>query len=358
MIRHTQSFLVIFVLLLLLTCIAPVSAGDDTWTTTGPFGANIHNVYIDPGDSLTLYATISDGPVTVMKSTDGGIQWTASSTGIPGNKDVSWTHGLVSLGNQLYLATENGIFTSSDRGATWIDKSRVELEGDEKSIQAWSIAAAPLQGILYAGAYDCNSGYIPSCPGGGVFRSDDGGDTWERLEGFPFTASVIDIMVAPSAPHIIYAAGEFGIYRSTDSGDNWTSAHNGFVSAPQVNRIQVDAKDSNVVYMAADAGRQFFRTSNGGQSWQPIGNGLSMDVRTIAVDPGDQQTLYVGGGADLGVPGVYRSLDNQGSAWEAMTNGMGGRVVLGTCCELGNTAHDLRRHLLWCLAIHSYGRKS
>jgi photosystem II stability/assembly factor-like uncharacterized protein len=325
--------LVLFILALLHRDALDGFAGDDTWSTTGPYGLRIMGLVVDPNDDRIIYATTPEGSPYVFKSTDGGDTWLPSGSGLGG---AGWTDSLVidpRDSSVLYVAGGEGpLYKSSDAGQTWVARNVLIEDTGTKFIRAMSVAVSPIDGTVYAGGYD----WVPSPDdaGGGIFRSKDGGETWERLANGAPTGTVGSLILAPSAPHIIYAGSSdsgIGIYRSTDSGNSWQPIHNGFANAPRVMRIAVDPHDSQVVYMSVIS-QGVYKSKNGGASWTPIGSGLNMDVRTIIIDPDNQQTLYAGGGADIGSPGVYRSLD-QGLSWVPMMSGMGGRTVWGLALD-------------------------
>lgn len=310
---------------LLLLLIHTARAGDNIWTTNGPYGAPMRGLLIDPVDSNTIYATTDSG---VYKSIDGGNTWFFSSNGLPEYPFVAWANSIVFApqnSSTLFLATGRGVYKSIDAGQTWLLKSTIVEGGVAKLIEALSIGISPVDGTLYVGGYD-DPNYPPDIAGSGIFRSRDSGETWERLGSGAPTGNVSNIVVAPSAPTMIYASGDGGIYKSMNGGDSWQSLNSGFVGIPGLYCIAVDPYDSQVVYISV-YGQGVYRSDNGGQSWQPIGSGLNIDVRAIYIDPGNQQVIYAGGGVDTGSPGVYRSLDNHGLNWAPMMEGMGGRAV-------------------------------
>lgn len=290
-------------------------AGDNLWTTTGPYGVRLLGLAIDPGNSQVIYAATPDGLVNVYKSVNGGTAWVPSSDGIP---EEAWAEEFVfdpQSPNTLYVATERGVHKSLDAGASWEIKSTIEVGGELKIIKAPSIAISPVDGTLFVGSI--NDGF--EAPGG-IYRSRDGGEVWEHLvNGIP-EMTVRAIAVAPSAPHIIYAGSYSdgqGVFKSTDGGDTWQDINNGFGLYPDVRSLTVDPGDSQVVYMGTDNG--LYKTADGGQSWMAIGSGLgSSYIEQVVIDPNNQQIVYVATAA-----GVYRSLDNTGTSWAPMTDGMG-----------------------------------
>jgi len=329
--KSIKPFVLLLVNLVLLGLFTDSSkGGDNTWTTTGPYGVRIYGLAIAPNNSQVIYAATPDGTVNVYKSADGGITWVSSSDGIP--EGVGAYGGFVfdpDDPSTVYVATEQGVYKNLNAGGTWELKSTIEMSGTGQTylIRAWSIANSPVDGTLYVGAYGSFPGGI-----GGVFRSKDGGETWEHVADAEVTASVISaIAVAPSAPHIIYAGGYFGggVFKSTDGGESWQSIGGGFGAYPDIYCLAVDPYDSQVVYMGT-AHDGIYKTTNGGQSWVPIGSGLSTsNIEFIIIDPDNQQIMYVGGGSlpGTGIPGVYRSIDNNGNSWTPMMDGMGSRAV-------------------------------
>jgi photosystem II stability/assembly factor-like uncharacterized protein len=183
--------------------------------------------------------------------------------------------------------------------------------------------------------------------GGGVWRTNDAGRTWNPIfDGQP-VGSIGAIAVAPSDPNIIYVgSGEAdmrsdigygnGMYKSTDAGKSWT--HIGLTDSRQIARILVDPADPNKVFVAAlghaygpNAERGVFRSKDGGQNWQRV---LFRDENTGAIDlafePGNSATLYAALLQTRRPPwnvyppskgpgsGLYRS-HNGGETWDAVT---------------------------------------
>jgi photosystem II stability/assembly factor-like uncharacterized protein len=301
----------IFILIISIALVSlnfqPGMAGDDVWTTQGPFGLRFFTLIIDPANPDILYAfTIECDNIgvtsVVFKSLNGGVDWFPSGTGIPlidcGDPK---SNGMVmdpSDSNTLYVANELGIYKTTDGAQSWTQITDMRTS---------SLAISP-HGRIFAGVYEAY-GYS-----GGIYRSDDGGSSWEMASvGLPSQVGVASALaIAPGAPYIIYAGIQgAGLYKSLDNGDTWQSINSGFFTTPQVRLIAVDPYDSQVVYFSALAGLTLFRSDNGGASWQPIGEGLPSEPFSLVIDPGNQQVIYAGTWG-----GVYRSLDNLGQkAW-------------------------------------------
>lgn len=189
--------------------------------------------------------------------------------------------------------------------------------------------------------------YYFGAVGGGVWKTDDAGRTWEAIIDSQGIASIGAIAVAPSDANVIYVgSGEAdmrssisygnGMYRSTDGGNTWMRI--GLEDSRQIGRILVDPHDSNKVFVAAlghaygpNAERGVFRSKDGGKSWQKI---LFHDENTGAIDlafePGNPKTIYAALWQTRRPPwsiyapsngpgsGLYRSNDS-GDHWEHVT---------------------------------------
>ncbi len=183
--------------------------------------------------------------------------------------------------------------------------------------------------------------------GGGIWKTDDAGRTWNPVFDSQPIASIGAIAVAPSDSNVIYAgSGEAdmrssisygnGMYKSTDGGKTW--AHIGLDDSRQIGRILVDPRDPNRVFVAAlghaygsNQERGVFRSKDGGKSWQKI---LFHDENTGAIDlafePGNSKRILAALWQTRRPPwsiyapssgpgsGFYRSTDG-GDHWEHLT---------------------------------------
>jgi photosystem II stability/assembly factor-like uncharacterized protein len=187
---------------------------------------------------------------------------------------------------------------------------------------------------------------------GGVWKSEDFGNTWNPIFDDQPTGSVGAIAVAPSDPKIIYVgSGEGlqrpdlstgdGIYKSTDAGKTWTNLN--LRDAQQITSIVVDPKNPDRVFVSAEghpygpnAERGVFRSLDGGKTFEKV---LYKDENTgaaeVVMDPSDPQVLFaalwaarvapweVRSGEYFIIPGsgLYKSTDG-GSTWRPVTQGL------------------------------------
>jgi photosystem II stability/assembly factor-like uncharacterized protein len=188
---------------------------------------------------------------------------------------------------------------------------------------------------------------------GGVWKTANGGTTWEPIFDKQTTSSIGDIALAPSNPEIIWVGtGESnnqrssswgdGVYKSENGGKTWENM--GLRTSQHVGRIIVHPTNSNIVYVAAvgplwtDGGeRGLYKTTDGGKTWKAV---LKISPHTgvtdVAMDPTDPNIMYaatlqrqrkaysfVGGGPESG---IYKSTDG-GDTWRKITEGLPKRDI-------------------------------
>jgi photosystem II stability/assembly factor-like uncharacterized protein len=183
---------------------------------------------------------------------------------------------------------------------------------------------------------------------GGVWKTTNGGTTFQPMFEYLPALTVGDIVVAPSNPSIVWVgSGEpnnrqssswgTGVYKSTDGGHTWS--HMGLDDTQSIGRVAIDPTNPDVVYVAAlghlwgpNAERGLFKTADGGKTWTKI---LFIDNDTgvvdVALDPDSPNIVYAAAyerrrvpwGFDGGGPGsaLYKSTDG-GVSWKKLTEGL------------------------------------
>jgi hypothetical protein len=209
-----------------------------------------------------------------------------------------------------------------------------------------------LVGPYRAGRVTCVAGipgkpaiYYFGTPGGGVWKTTDGGRVWKPIFDDAHVASIGALALAPSNPDVIYVGtGEEtignGVYKSTDAGKTWTNI--GLKDERYISQIIVDPKNPDTVlvsardYFRAGAARGIFKTTDGGRTWDKV---LFKDEKTsvveMAVTPDDPAVIYAASynlqvdpdfrralGSDSQ---IYKSTDG-GATWQLLS----GRGLPGT----------------------------
>ena len=190
----------------------------------------------------------------------------------------------------LFVASASGgLWKTTNRGITWrnvFDTMAVSTFGD--------VAIAPSDpDVVYAGTGEQNNRQSTSW-GNGVYRSDDGGESWRHV-GLVETRHIGKVEVHPSNPDVVYVAAlgnlwapnpERGVFKSSDGGRTWTKSlyvdeHTGVVD------MVMDPSNPDVLYAAAyqrlrrtwgfnggGPGSGIFKTTDGGATWAELTNGI------------------------------------------------------------------------------------
>ncbi|HEV7668175.1 MAG TPA: glycosyl hydrolase [Thermoanaerobaculia bacterium] len=304
----------------------------------GFFGGSIGAVAVSEWDPNVIY--VGGGEVTVRgnvshgdgvwKSTDAGATWKhvglADSRHIPRlrihPKNPDLVYAAV-LGHLFGPSEMRGVYRSKDGGTTW---ERILFVSPE--VGAADLTFDPTNPrILYASTwrvrrtpYSLDSGG----PGSGLWKSIDGGDHWTDLsgkKGMPKAPlGIIGVTVSPSDPQNVYAiveAAEGGVFRSRDGGETWqlTSASRELRQrAWYYSRLYADPKDAEVVYVV---NVNFHRSKDGGKTFEEIESkhGDHHDLWIAPEDPSRMILADDGGAAVSNDAGAtWSTLDNQPTA--------------------------------------------
>ncbi len=247
-----------------------------TWSMPEP-GYYPDQVVVAPTSPSTAYAATSNFGAAVKKSTDGGITWVDSYSGISGTPPRVTALGLDHADpNTLCAGTfpDTGVFRTANGGELWSPATT-----SPPSYLKVFVADPSSPATFYAGT-----------SAHGVWKSSDGGDTWTTTA--LGSGSVPTLAIAPGTPSTIYAGGAWafsGVRKSSDGGEHWqNTALAGWVYA-----LAVDPVTSAV--FAGCYGSGVSRSTNGGDTWETINDGLgSLGVLALSVDPTRPSRLYAG----------------------------------------------------------------
>jgi photosystem II stability/assembly factor-like uncharacterized protein len=269
----------------------------DRWTTQGPgnIGARVNTLAVHPSNENIIYAGFSNGGL--WKTVNGGANWT------PLFDDKAW----LSIGDIV------------------LDPKKPET--------------------IYVATGDPNISFYPML-GDGLYRSTDGGNSFTRI-GLEEHRVLTRVVLHPTNPDIIFAASmglpfernqQRGLYRSNDGGKTWQQVL--FISEQAgITDLVIDPFDSNVLYAAGwdrirsnresiitGPSARVYKSTDGGNTWSVIQNGLpQQDLGRIALaisqtTPGTVYVRYVGINSQL--QAIFKST-NAGASWQLINiNGL------------------------------------
>lgn len=247
--------------------------------------------------------------------------------------------GVPSQPNVFYVGQVNGgVWKSDDYGRTW-----TPIFDHESTQSIGAIAVAPSNpNIIYVGSGE--GLHRPDLSvGNGIYKSTDAGKTWTHLglrDGFQIPALAID----PRDPNRVFAAvlghpygpnEERGLFRSTDGGQTWQKSIYKDENTG-ASDVEIDPSNPNVIYASMwearvgpwednnevnGTGGGLFKSTDGGNTWHPLTNGLPKDLSQIyvAIAPSNPRRIYAAVAIASGLLAFYRS-DDAGESWSKATD--------------------------------------
>jgi photosystem II stability/assembly factor-like uncharacterized protein len=285
----------------------------------------ISAIDVVPEYPLTVYVGSASGGI--WRSKDGGLQfesifddYTMSIGAIkvdPSNHDIVWV-GTGETWTRNSVSVGNGVYKTTDGGSTW------EFVGLEDSERIARIEIDPMDGNK---VFICATGHLwDANEERGVYRTTDGGETWERVLYIDENTGCSDISMDHHAPNVLYAGmWEFrrwpyffnsggpgsGLYRSIDGGTTWQELTNGLpegekgriavaVSAPQPSRVYALVEAENTA---------LYRSDDMGATWEEMNTSMNIEMRPfyfayLVPDPVDPDRIYK--------PGFMLTVSNDG----------------------------------------------
>jgi photosystem II stability/assembly factor-like uncharacterized protein len=309
-----------------------------TWKPLGPKGVNttevnwgtvsgrVKAIAVHPNDPLTVYIGAASGGL--WKTTDGGENWLdighslpSQSFGAiaidPNNPDIIYAGSGEAILGAFYCYPGNGLYKSTDGGQTW----SVITDGFGPVTCFSDLEVSPFNSNVVIAALGGTATFSgPILPNEGIWKSLDGGITWNRKLDVPFAS---DIAFHPTDPNKVYAAAggyidtPYGFFVSTDQGATWNQSNSGLMLQPSPKRMHFDISKSNpnIIYsVISDYNFEIskyvtkaFKSVDGGNSWINISVGIPLGGFTgvswydqgyydlcIAVDPVNSNHVLIG----------------------------------------------------------------
>jgi photosystem II stability/assembly factor-like uncharacterized protein len=292
----------------------------------GPMGNRVTSVVGVPGEPNTYYVGAASGGI--FKTTDGGVHWDPIFDGqpvasigslaiAPSDPNVIWA-GTGEAWIRSHISVGAGIYKSTDAGKTW------KLMGLEKTGRIGRIVIDPKNPDVVLAAAMGHS-YGPQQERG-VFRTVDGGRTWERALFVDENTGASEIVMDPSNPRILFAGmwpleihtwgresggPGSGIYKSTDEGVTWKKLSGRGLPTRTTGKVSLAIANSNPnrIYALIETGDgvpvngketdrgKLWRTDDGGDTWRVVSYDRTLGGRThyyfhMAVAPDNENETY------------------------------------------------------------------
>jgi photosystem II stability/assembly factor-like uncharacterized protein len=354
------------------------SVGGGVWRTTdagvvwepifdGQPIASIGALAVAPSDPKVIYAGTGEADIRsdlssgdgVYKSTDGGQTWT--NIGLHDSRQIGRivvdpqnpsTVFVAALGYAYGPNNERGVYKSTDGGANW---TKVLDQGPDVGVSDLAMATEN-SNLLFATTWRTHrppwSTYGPiDGPGSGLFRSQDGGQSWSRLAGNGLPEGDwgrTAVAVSPNGKRayaIISASKKPGLYRSDDGGDTWTLQNDDRRLSSRAwyfGNITIDPSNPGVIYVPNVA---LYRSEDGGKTISVVrGAPGGDDYHQIWVDPKDSSRMILatdqGATISLDYGRTWSSWYNQptGQFYHVITDDQFPYTVYGTQQDSGSAA--------------------
>ncbi len=291
------------------------------------------------GDPLTYYMGTTGGGL--WKTTDAGQRWTNISDGYfetgsvgavavaPNNPNILYCGMGEHAPRGVMTSYGDGVYKSIDAGNTW---TKMGLEATQHISRIVIHPTNP--DIVYVAAQGALYGPTKER---GIYKSTDGGKTWKNMLFVNDLTGCSELSMDPNTPEILYAAmwhhqrkphkvisgGEgSGLYKSTDGGESWQQIHNGLPEEKGKMAIAVSPANANKVYALIESDSEqdkggLFVSDNAGKSWKMVSGDNRLVQRAwyyieVFPDPNDENTVYV-----MSAPAL-RSIDG-GKTWERLS---------------------------------------
>ena len=275
----------------------------EQWKVLGPDGGDARSLAYDPRNLDHLF--LGTGTGSLFESLDGGSSWSRFAHLGTGN-DYVLDHILVDPQNPDLMFVSawsvedekaGDVFRSRDGGKTW--ETLAPMHG--KSVRAMTLAVSDSK-VVTAGALD------------GVYRSKDSGDTWEHISPAADIKDVESIAVDPKDPNVVYAGTWHLAWKTNDGGVNWHHINKGMIEDSDVFSIIIDSTNPEVVYASACSG--IYSSDSAGESFRKV-QGMPFSARRTRVlkqDPRNSKIVYAGT-----TEGLWKTSD-AGKTWKRNGN--------------------------------------
>jgi len=171
---------------------------------------------------------------------------------------------------------------STNGGKDWTRHSISSLQGT-----VFSLVVNPAKSNV---VFACGEHFVNDKLYCKIYKSSDGGNSWSDVSSGLYGSSINSVAIAPLSPNIVYAGGAGGVFKSTNDGLSWTVLNTGFQN---VCSIIVHPKSRLVIYAATENDGVFI-SSDGGETWESLSDGLlTLNMNCLEFDL-ENRYLYAG----------------------------------------------------------------
>ena len=312
----------------LLALLAPSAHPQSSSDASAPQSSTANNTNAtttSPQFPLNLYANLEWRCIGPFR---GGR--TVAATGVPNNP------------NLFYIGVNNGgVWKTTDAGRTWFPIFDSQPTG---SIGALAVAPSN-PNVIYVGSGE-GLRRPDLSTGDGIYKSTDAGNTWQHL-GLRDGQQVANILIDPQDPNRVFVAvlghpygpnSERGVFRSTDGGETWQKIlyKDDDIGAAD---LAFDPKNPQIIYTDLWSSRRppwttgnpleghsggLFKSTDGGETWHPLTKGLPTNAQGLGrigfgISPSSPNRIYALVDAAPEVGGLYRS-DDAGESWQRVNH--------------------------------------
>ena len=280
-------------------------AAEGAWENHGPEAGSIEGLAVDPSNPNVVYAATQGG---VYKSTDKGGTWIQKNNGLILSRFIKSI--AIANSSTIYVGHYGGVSKSTNAGDTWVDQG-----SSPGFVFALAVESA---NVVYAGSQSQ-----------GMYKTTNGGSSWDQINnGIP--AQHQNVLSLTRSGSTVLAGTGLKLFRSTNSGGSWNDVSGNGLNDPTppgtsstgVYALSFDPSNPAVVYAGTTWG--LAKSNNSGLNWSSVDIGLTFKlVDEVAVDPLSSNSIFIG----VTTFGIRRST-NGGNTWNPENTGLSDLDVL------------------------------
>ncbi len=302
-----------------------------SWNETGRSLEEYHAIALarEPESGVILAATHDAG---LFVSEDDGQSWEKRTNGIASDNVYCVNYVRTNGDMRLFAGTEPAhLYASDDLGRNWRELASLR---SMPSVPNWTFPAPPHDShVINVSIHPENPETVYVCvEQGGLFKTTDGGESWQELQGF--NDDVHRVLILSSNPDRLFLPTGYGFYRSDDAGENWNELTERIKPIGYPDPMVVNPLNEDVMFVCGgdadpfhwmqskSANPKVARTRNGGESWEIVDNGMpsrfdaSFEAMCLNAWPGGL-SIYA-----ANTDGELWSTDDEGESWQCVASGL------------------------------------